>query len=98
AAISGANSSSRPKRRGLATAAAALIALLVCGVAGGLYLADPSLFGSAHESQNASPAVPVANTSNTTVNANLETATVNTNTQVPLIANAEPPTTSAGST
>jgi len=94
AAISG--PSSKPKRRSFAVAAGLLIALLVGGsIAGGLYLADPSLFGATHESEKANSGIVPAANANTDVNANVET--VQANTEVPVSETEETPAASSGS-
>jgi len=89
-------STSKPKRRSFAVAAGLLIALLVGGgIAGGLYLAYPSLFGATHESEKPQAEIVPAANANTGVNANVET--VQTNTEAPESEPADAPVTSPGS-
>ncbi|MBK8464664.1 MAG: serine/threonine protein kinase [Chloracidobacterium sp.] len=57
---------STPKRRALAMAVGALIVLLVGGgIAGGLYVVNPSLFGVTQETEKTAQPQPLANTNST---------------------------------
>jgi serine/threonine protein kinase len=82
---------SGPRRRRFAVAAGAFIALLVgCGIAGGLYMMDPSLFTPNQAADNIVAPLPAANTvANTSMSDNSNVGSVQTNTEAAPTANAE---------